>query len=62
MKFGGNFHLFLSPEKMINSHHLRGRGSNGSSGAYTEARRNKQKPLGLYRATGGLTRGYKGDK
>jgi len=53
MKFRGNFHLFISPEKMIYSHHSWGRGSNGSSGVYTEARRIKQKPLGLYRGKGG---------
>jgi len=53
MKFRGDFHLFISPEKMIYSHHSWGRGSNRVTGVYTEARRVKQRQLGLYREIGG---------
>jgi len=53
MKFRGDFHLFISPEKMIYSHHSWDKGVKQVTGVYTEARVVKQRQLGLYREIGG---------
>jgi len=53
MKFRGNFHLFISPEKMIYSHHSCAKGVKQVTGVYTEARMVKLRQLGLYREIGG---------
>ncbi len=61
MKFRGNFHPFISPEKMIYSHHSWGKGVKQVTGVYTEARMVKQRQLGLYREIGdqiGVKFGY----